>query len=144
MWVDAASQPTFSAALGIDPSDAPTVALLSPRRLRVARLTTRFTRDAVSQLIDRVLNAQVATAPLGVLPVLVEGGEAAAGSGEEAVEEEFDLSEIMGEAVDELDDRTARLEAVRLTRCVIRATHCLWQASRGLGSGFLDACPWRD
>jgi len=122
-WVDAVSQPTFATAFGVSASAAPTLVLLSPRKLRFARLAGRFEQATVQALIERLLTGQVATTPLTSLPSLEEGGEAP--PAEVLEEEEFDLSDIMGEAVAEsADDRAALLAQARIAAtCSAGACH---------------------
>jgi hypothetical protein len=59
---------------------------------------TPAAQDAIAEWLDGLLSGKVRTAPLARLPAFLAADEAAEGAGgvEVAVEDEFDLSEIMG------------------------------------------------
>ncbi|KAG1666888.1 hypothetical protein FOA52_013521 [Chlamydomonas sp. UWO 241] len=124
-WVDGRVFQTVASALGLRQSDVPGVVALSAKRLRFAALPSTGAAD-VGVFMDGVLSGKVRTEPLDALPKILpgSGGQAgsAAGAGagaqeaqeeEEVVEEEFDLSDIMAEEVEDIAaaDRAAQAEA---------------------------------
>jgi len=101
VWMDGAAQHQFAAAFGARSTDLPTVLILSAHHRRYALLRGSFGESAIGALVDGVLSGKVKTVPLQELPEISEGGDAAVAADEEEVEEEFDLSDIMGEEVEE-------------------------------------------
>lgn len=123
-WVNAPRQRTFASAFVSESAPLPTAIILAPRKMRFSQLQGAFTQESLSRFIDKVLGGQMATSPLGALPGLVQGGEAQENAEPEApLEDEFDLSDIMGTAVEDGDDRDARLAKVRCRRARCRG-HC--------------------
>ena len=121
LWVQAQQQPTFTSTFLPPATELPAAVLLAPRKLRFSRLQGAFTQDALSAFINRVASAQLATAPLQQLPVIVDGGEGAAIEAE-AVEEEFDLADVMGTAVDAgAEDRAQQLKQARTVHPLLAA-----------------------
>jgi type IV secretory pathway VirB10-like protein len=109
-WVDLARHASFAAAF--DVATSPSAFVLSTKKLRYAPLRIAFSTDAVTSLVDDVLAGRVSTVALSALPRLVDAGSAASVDPEppaEEVEEEFDLSDIMGVDVDDSGSREARL-----------------------------------
>ena len=109
-WVDMARHAAFAAAF--DVATAPSAVVLSAKKLRYAPLRIAFSTDAVASLIDDVLAGRVSTVALSALPGLEAGAPGSTAPLEEEpaeVEEEFDLSDIMGVEVDDSSSREARL-----------------------------------
>lgn len=114
-WVDLARHASFVAAF--DVATSPSALVLSAKKLRYAPLRIAFSTDAVTSLVDDVLAGRVSTVALSALPRLEDAGSAAPVDSEpaEAVEEEFDLSDIMGVEVDDSGSREARLREAEQT-----------------------------
>jgi len=83
-----------------NPVDYPTVTILAMRTSRYATHKGAFEQDALSEFCSNVLSGKVKTWRFQDLPKLVEGGEQVEEVIEEIIEEEFDLSDIMGEEVE--------------------------------------------
>lgn len=112
-WLDADAFGGFLATFGArNRAGQPTAIVLSPKKLRFAVLSAPLTVGNLDSFISDVLGGRVATSPLDSLPPLSAGGAAAGAGGsagdsgsssgtdeEVAVEEEFDLSDIMAEDI---------------------------------------------
>jgi hypothetical protein len=120
-WVDASRFPTAAAAF--DLATTPTAVVLSARKLRYAPLRAAFSADTLAALVADVLAGRVSTAPLAALPQLVEGQAAAADAApaEEEVEEEFDLSDILGVEVESASHDERRRQAELAVRAEAEA-----------------------
>ncbi|PSC75196.1 Helicase sen1 [Micractinium conductrix] len=94
----------FASGLGLEAGQAPALAAVATKKGRGATMTGRFAKELISEWLDGLLSGKVRTAPLPRLPDFPaptggDGGGGGAGA-EEAVEEEFDLSDIMGEEIE--------------------------------------------
>jgi hypothetical protein len=118
MWVSAQQQPEFASAMLPPGVELPGAVLLAPRKLRFSRHQGPFTQEALSQFMNKLASAQIATSALSDMPRLNEA-EAdmhadSADSTEEKEEEEFDLADVMGTTVEAGDmSREQELQAVR-------------------------------
>lgn len=99
--MDGRKQPDFAAALDVKSSDLPTVSVLSPHKRRYATLKGVYSQDSMVKLLDGVVSSKTKTHTIQDIPLVHDGGVEVL---EEDVieEEEFDLSDIMGEEVEEI------------------------------------------
>jgi len=105
--VDASKQPSFASAFGISSSDVPTAVILHPRKkVYVPMPSQNFNKaDELNSFVIGVLTGKArGMTKLDTIPEPVDGGEAlqvedAPSEPEEVLEDEFDLSELMGEDV---------------------------------------------
>jgi len=110
-WVDVARQYDFATAFEVRATDAPTVVVLSARKLRYAPLRGPFTMQEVDTLLQGVATGRVSTQMIQELPKLVDGGADPVAQEEEVIEEEeFDLADIMGEEVEQSISTEDRLK----------------------------------
>ena len=99
--VDPVKQRTFASVFDVNnPVDYPTVAILATRTSRYATHKGAFEREPLREFCANVLSGKVKTWRFQEMPKLVEGGEKVEEVVEEIIEEEFDLSDIMGEEVE--------------------------------------------
>jgi hypothetical protein len=99
--VDPKAQRSFASAFEVEPADVPAVTVVSTRKNRFATYAKTFDAEGAGAFLADVLSAKQRTRMIQELPKLVEGGEAPAEEEEEAiVEEEFDLSDVLGEEVE--------------------------------------------
>ncbi|KAK9807192.1 hypothetical protein WJX73_006186 [Symbiochloris irregularis] len=100
-WIDSNQQPSFLAGFGLSPTDAPTVLAYSASKQRQARLRGTYALETIDKMLNGLLAGREATSPLQEVPRLVDGGQAgdSTGASDAAVEDEFDLSDILGEDV---------------------------------------------
>ncbi|KAL4420014.1 hypothetical protein ABPG75_007112 [Micractinium tetrahymenae] len=92
----------FGAQLGLDAGQAPALVAVAPRKERSAVMTARFEKDSISEWLDGLLSGKVRTAALQRLPEFPATevvAEDAGATDATAVEEEFDLSDIMNEEI---------------------------------------------
>ncbi|KAK9863506.1 hypothetical protein WJX84_008794 [Apatococcus fuscideae] len=110
-WVDSPTQPTFTSGFGLGQADVPTVVAASPKRERYQRLKGAMSLTAINSLIEGLATGKGHSIPFQELPQLVDGGETGAG---EALEEDFDLSDIMGQefGAGGLSSKEARLQEI--------------------------------
>ena len=101
VYVDPKAQRSFASAFEVEPADVPAVTVVSTRKNRFATYAKTFDAEGAGAFLADVLSAKQRTRMIQELPKLVEGGEAPAEEEEEAiVEEEFDLSDVLGEEVE--------------------------------------------
>ena len=100
VYVDPVAQRSFAAAFEVMESDVPTVTVVSMRKNRFATYRKTFSSEGVAEFLDQVLAAKQRTQMIQDIPKLVPGGEEPEAPPEDLVEEEFDLSDIMGEEVE--------------------------------------------
>lgn len=100
VYVDPAAQRSFASMFEVMGSDVPTVTVVSMRKNRYATYRKTFNAEGVGQFLDDVLAAKQRTQMIQEIPKLVPGGEEPEAPPEDLVEEEFDLSDIMGEEVE--------------------------------------------
>ena len=100
MYVDPVAQRSFAAAFEVTASDAPAVTVVSVRKNRFATYSRAFDAEGVGSFLEDVLAAKQRTRMIQEIPKLVPGGEEPEPEMEEMVEEEFDLSDILGEEVE--------------------------------------------
>lgn len=100
VYVDPATQRSFAGAFEVMDSDVPTVTAMSMRKNRFATYRKTFDAEGIGQFLDDVLAAKQRTQMIQEIPKLVPGGEEPEAPPEDMVEEEFDLSDIMGEEVE--------------------------------------------
>eukprot|EP00898_Chlorokybus_atmophyticus_P004427 jgi/Chlat1/4986/Chrsp32S04962 len=118
LWVDASRQATFASGFGIQPTELPTVVVLSPRKQVYAKLRGQFSAASMEALLDSALSpkaGKISLLQLQDIPVIMDGGEDASAQAEEIVEEEFSLDDIMGETLehdDVLVTKSARIAEV--------------------------------
>lgn len=100
--VDPTTQRSFAETFDIrNPVDYPTVTVMATRAMRFATHKGAFDAEDVKTFCEGVLSGKVKTWRFQEMPKLVEGGEKVEEVVEEdIVEEEFDLSDIMGEEVE--------------------------------------------
>jgi len=100
--VDPTTQRSFAETFDVkNPVDYPTVTVMATRTLRFATHKGAFDAEQVTTFCEDVLGGKVKTWRFQEMPKLVEGGEKVEEIVEEdVVEEEFDLSDIMGEEVE--------------------------------------------
>jgi len=123
-YVDAPRHRAFLSPFAVSLNDLPTAVAFNAARKRFAVLPEKMSEPAdLTRFIDGVLSGRVKTQPFEVLPSLEASGDrnfqdAAEGEGaqeqeEVPVEEEFDLSEIMGEEVEpnSKEERMRQIEA---------------------------------
>ncbi|KAK3285885.1 hypothetical protein CYMTET_6527 [Cymbomonas tetramitiformis] len=99
-WVNAPRQFDFSMAFEKSPEDVPTVVILSYRKLRFAPLRGSFGVDEIDALMTSVATGRTGTQMIQEMPKLVDGGIDPPAQEEMIEEEEFDLSDLMGEEID--------------------------------------------
>lgn len=99
-WVNALRQFDFSMAFEKYPEDVPTVVVLSYRKLRFAPLRGSFGVDEIDALMSSVATGRTGTQMIQEMPKLVDGGMDPPAQEEIIEEEEFDLSDLMGEEID--------------------------------------------
>merc|ERR1719218_293854 len=100
VFVDPVAQRSFAAAFEVTASDAPAVTVVSTRKNRFATYARAFDAEGVGSFLEDVLAAKQRTQMIQEIPKLVPGGEEPEPEMEEMVEEEFDLSDILGEEVE--------------------------------------------
>ena len=72
IWVDAASQPSFTEQFGLQPSDAPAAVALAPKKLRFRVLPGSFSALSLDKHVDAVLLGKERTQGMQVrLPLRV-------------------------------------------------------------------------
>ena len=100
--VDPTTQRSFAETFDVrNPVDYPTVTVMATRAMRFATHKGAFDAEDVKTFCEGVLSGKVKTWRFQEMPKLVEGGEKVEEIVEEdIVEEEFDLSDIMGEEVE--------------------------------------------
>ena len=100
--VDPTTQRSFAETFDVrNPVDYPTVTVMATRAMRFATHKGAFDAEDVKTFCEGVLSGKVKTWRFQEMPKLVEGGEKVEEVVEEdIVEEEFDLSDIMGEEVE--------------------------------------------
>lgn len=107
-WLDGAEFGGFLRHFNVPPSSLPEVLLLSPKKLRYALMHDRLTGSNLDDLVRGALSGRVGTTQLAALPALEKGDAGDEGGPEQslesdeelAVEEEFDLGDIMSEDID--------------------------------------------
>jgi len=105
LWADGDAAATLGTLFGVGRGQ-PAVAALSPKKLRFSASSLKGeqpTSAAIAEFVDAVLAGKAGSQPLAALPSLSAGGagDGGAAADVEPIEEEFDLSDIMGEAVGE-------------------------------------------
>ena len=100
VYVDPVAQRSFAAAFEVTASDAPAVTVVSVRKNRFATYSRAFDAEGVGSFLEDVLAAKQRTRMIQEIPKLTPGGEEPEPEMEEMVEEEFDLSDILGEEVE--------------------------------------------
>jgi len=114
-WVDVTRQSDFASLFEVRETDAPTVLVLSARKLRYAPLRGRFALEDVDALLQGVAAGRISTQMIQELPKLVDGGAEAVAAEEDVLEEEeFDLADLMGEELDESVSNADRLKQAEL------------------------------
>mmetsp|Transcript_7048 Transcript_7048/g.8084 ORF Transcript_7048/g.8084 Transcript_7048/m.8084 type:complete len:740 (-) Transcript_7048:351-2570(-) len=108
LWVDATRQPEFAANFEIDAQSVPEAVMYSAPKMRWAKGKGAYKAETLVELVVGVTQGRFGTYKIQDPPVLVDGGVDPPPP-EEIVEEEFDLSDIMGEEV-EVTDREAILK----------------------------------
>jgi hypothetical protein len=99
--VDPSTQRSFSSVFEVNnPVDYPTVTVLASRQQRAVTHKNEFDLHSLKAFCEDVLNGKVKTWRFQDMPILVQGGERVEEVIEEIIEEEFDLSDIMGESVE--------------------------------------------
>ena len=99
--VDPTTQRSFASVFDVNnPVDYPTVTVFTSRQLRYATHKGAFEIDDVKEFCEHVLSGKVKTWRFQEMPKLIEGGEKVEEIIEEEIEEEFDLSDIMGEEIE--------------------------------------------
>jgi hypothetical protein len=99
--IDPSTQRSFASVFEVNnPVDYPTITVLAVRRQRAVTHKKAFDLPLLKAFCQDVLNSKVKTWRFQEMPTLVPGGERAEEVIEEIVEEEFDLSDIMGESVE--------------------------------------------
>lgn len=99
--VDPTTQRSFASVFDVNnPVDYPTVTVFTSKQLRYATHKGAFEIDDVKEFCDHVLSGKVKTWRFQEMPKLIEGGEKVEEIIEEEIEEEFDLSDIMGEEIE--------------------------------------------
>ncbi|KAF5837402.1 hypothetical protein DUNSADRAFT_4450 [Dunaliella salina] len=121
-YVDAPRHRAFLSPFSVSLSDLPTAVAFNAARKRFAVLPEKMSEPAdLTRFIDGVLSGRVKTLPFEGLPSLeapsgdqdVADGEGAQEEEQVPVEEEFDLSDIMGEEVEpsSKEERMRQIEA---------------------------------
>lgn len=119
-WVDASTQGSFLSDFSVSASDAPTVVAFSAAKQRQARLRGSYTAEAIADMLTALLAGRYSTSPLQAVPKLVDGGESTTSGDQleasppvgQAKEEEFDLSDILGEDVGGSTGKADRLQEI--------------------------------
>lgn len=111
-WVDITCHPTFAESIGIYADAAPTIIVISPKKMKYAQMLGGFTSDGISSFITGALGGRQRLFELQALPTINPDDDcAAAHKVEEVYEEEVDLDDIMSEILeDEKNEREAAEE----------------------------------
>eukprot|EP00049_Salpingoeca_infusionum_P023155 m.10634 g.10634 ORF g.10634 m.10634 type:complete len:514 (+) comp5596_c0_seq1:71-1612(+) len=109
MWVDSVCHPSFVETLGVSADMTPTLVAVHPKKKAVAQHLGAFVTEDINTFISSVLTGRGRVAPISQLPTTpAEEDCTSAHQAMEIVEEEdFDLDDIMGESLDDLDDGSA-------------------------------------
>ncbi|KAL3137374.1 hypothetical protein ABBQ32_006902 [Trebouxia sp. C0010 RCD-2024] len=101
LWLDVTRQGPFWEGLGVGRGDAPSAVAISLKKRRQARLDSgAFSEAGLKAFVERLVGGKSMTTPLQEFPTVVDGGQDAASEEAQVVQEEFDLSDIMGEQLD--------------------------------------------
>ena len=97
-WIDSANQPDFVGAFGI--ASLPTVVIWEPATGNYGQLMGSYESGTINRLVDKAvrMTKRVLTDTIAELPEVVEPAEAV------VEEDDFDLSELMGDVMDAGDD----------------------------------------
>ena len=99
-WIDSANQPAFVEAFGV--ASLPTVVVWSPETGDYGQLLGSYETGTINRLVDKAarFTKRALTMNVAQLPEVVEPMDPAAA----AEEDDFDLSELMGDVMDAGDD----------------------------------------
>ncbi|KAL3148687.1 hypothetical protein ABBQ38_014102 [Trebouxia sp. C0009 RCD-2024] len=101
LWLDVTRQGAFWEGLAVGRGDTPTAVAISLKKRRQARLDSgAFSEAGLKAFVERLVGGKFMTTPLQEFPIVVDGGQDATSEETQVVEEEFDLSDIMGEQLD--------------------------------------------
>ena len=117
--VDPIVQKTFAKAFDVLPHNSPTVTVLQPRKGRYATMSGSFDPRELAKHCELVLNGKTRTFMIQDVPKIIDGGESEEENDyepEEPIEEEFDLSDIMGEETEDATLGMTRAEIAELER----------------------------
>ena len=117
--VDPIVQKTFARAFDVLPHNSPTVTVLQPRKGRYATMSGSFDPRELAKHCELVLNGKTRTFMIQDVPKIIDGGESEDENDyepEEPIEEEFDLSDIMGEETEDATLGLTRAELAELER----------------------------
>lgn len=111
LWVDVNRQGPFWEGLGVGRGDVPTAVAISLKKRRQASLDSgAFTQEGLKTFVERLVSGKTSTHPLQELPKVIDGGQDPVPDEPQITEEEFDLSDIMGEQLDaQVDTKEERL-----------------------------------
>ncbi|KAL0020067.1 hypothetical protein WJX79_001481 [Trebouxia sp. C0005] len=115
LWVDVTRQGPFWEGLGVGRGDVPTAVAISLKKRRQASLDSgAFTQEGLKTFVERLVNGKTSTHPLQELPRVIDGGQDPIPDEPQITEEEFDLSDIMGEQLDaQVDTKEERLRQLQ-------------------------------
>lgn len=116
--IDPIEQKTFAKAFDVLPHNSPTVTVLQPRKNRYATMSGSFDPRELAKHCELVLNGKTRTFMIQDVPKIIDGGETddTDYEPEEPIEEEFDLTDIMGEETEDATLGLTRAEIAELER----------------------------
>lgn len=97
VWAEAGAQPNLEAAFDVGGAGYPALVALSPKKMRYAKHTGVFETAGLNRFIDGVISGFVRTVESPDLPKVVDTVPWDGGDGEQIVEEEFDLADLMAD-----------------------------------------------
>ncbi|KAL0035526.1 hypothetical protein WJX77_010582 [Trebouxia sp. C0004] len=111
LWLDVTRQGPFWEGLGVGRGDVPTAVAISLKKRRQASLDSgAFTQEGLKTFVEKLVNGKTSTHPLQEVPKVIDGGHEPVPDEPQITEEEFELSDIMGEQLDaQVDTQEERL-----------------------------------
>eukprot|EP00052_Salpingoeca_macrocollata_P009964 m.78099 g.78099 ORF g.78099 m.78099 type:complete len:510 (+) comp17334_c0_seq3:79-1608(+) len=97
MWVDGLCHRSFAEAFGVVPESMPSVVAFSPKKKKAALMVGAFEKNTISTFISGVLGGKVGLFDLEEFPQVSSKDDCSQLYQPPAAEEEFDLSDIMGD-----------------------------------------------